>query len=1808
MRARIQRSGIVTGFLLLGGIFALMLTRQTDGQVGKGTPPTPPPTVSAFFSKDNQLQVVVKTETAGKMQVVLIDKDQTLGKSEVDVKDGNSRIEFELAKAKADTARIKVSFKDSNFEVALSKILLLKAHEMTLLTGEEFYTGTQSPIACTVQSVRTLTENVAIPAADVTVRLKDKDGKYHYVAGGTTNNDGRADLQMRMPNLEPGQYTLEVASKSVMGEEKLERAVKLKSGAKILLTTDKPIYQPGHMMHIRTLVLRPVDQKPVANKEMQFEVEDPKGNKVFKKTLTTSEFGIASVDFQLADEVNMGDYHLRAAIGDTRADSTVTVKRYVLPKFKVDVKADKTFYLPKEKVQVELQSDYTFGKPVNKAKIEVTASTFDIQFREFHKWTGTTDDNGHAKFDIQLPDYFVGQPLAKGNGLVKLEVSVVDTADHRQVATRTYPVCEQAIQISLIPEGGKLVPGLENRIFAAAVYPDGSPVANCEVNLWFGKDALTPPPSPQGRGDGGERKAKERGAPQKSAKTNSAGLAEFRLVAKNEEFSRTNDGVQDIEMLGGKRQIWGQHHVLDVRAEARDPRGNQAHTVTTLNSQPMGENVLLRLDKAIYQTGDSMKIDVHTSAGLPTVYIDVIRGGQVMLSKWYSVKDGQVSQNIDLPQNVFGSLEIHAYQMLAHGEIIRDSRVVYVQSRDELKIEVVQDKGEYLPGANGRLTFKVTDAKGNPTAAALGIIIVDEAVYALQEMQPGLEKVYFTLQEELLKPKVDFKFSPGEGIDNIIMQRVIPAPRQQVAEVLLTAVKLPVPARWEVNPGIHRRQQVQGQIQHIGAGLFNYASLRAETIVTLDKTTNQWTFRPGLLDDTVKANFLPPNVIDSPFGGKFSIDDLVRLEKNFTPNSLAEAVTSQRIQQLASSVVYYSNLHKDRFFKNDRWELPESILEEIVAKQRYEARNLKDGWGEKLQLVKRDKKADQPQFGPQFAEYEIVSTGPDRKVGTADDVNFARIQKQQNLHWMANVWFMDENERLAQAIPMNGIGRGGRMREMENLRDEARAFGGPGGPGGFGGGKAGGMPLPPMAAAPDMRRDGMEMAKKDAKGEGKASDPSSSAGNSGGTAPIARVRDYFPETMLWHPALITDDKGVANLGVNFADSITTWRLSASANSTAGALGGASFPLKVFQDFFVDIDLPLNLTQNDEVTFPVAVYNYLKGAQTVRIELQQEPWFELLDGDGLVRTLVVQPNEPTAVKFRIKANKIGMQPLLIKANGTKMSDAVRRSVEVAPNGQKFEKAITDRLAGKVSQTLEIPENALPDASKIMVRIYPGVMSQVVEGLDGMLRIPNGCFEQTSSSAYPNILIIDYLRKNKISSPKLMMEAEKLLQLGYQRLLTFERPGGGFDWWGRDPALVWLSAYGLQEFSDMSKVYPIDRGIIERTQKFLLDRMEPEGTWSNIGATHGETIASMGNAKMLLTSYVTWSLLDSGLEKTRAKKSVDWIRDNVKTVENNAYILALAANALAAYDAKDDSTLEVLQKLEKLHKDMPEWKAIAFPANTTSMTYARGDFVTVESTALTALAMVRTGQFTNQVNKSMTYLIKAKHANGTWGTTSATILSLKALLAGMAGSDVKGSTPFTILVDGKEAFRGTVDEKNSDLMQSFDLKAFTKTGKNHVEIQVAGETSLMYQMAVRHYEPWKKEVVAAKPVIDVDVAYDRTKLSTNDMLKAKATLKYNGPTPTFNVIVDLGVPPGFDVDAGDFAEMVGKSIKKFSVTSRQVILYIGDVKPGDVLTFEYTLKPKYPVRARTPSSVAYEYYTPSNRAESRPVDLVVEEAKK
>ena len=248
--------------------------------------------------------------------------------------------------------------------------------------------------------------------------------------------------------------------------------------------------------------------------------------------------------------------------------------------------------------------------------------------------------------------------------------------------------------------------------------------------------------------------------------------------------------------------------------------------------------------------------------------------------------------------------------------------------------------------------------------------------------------------------------------------------------------------------------------------------------------------------------------------------------------------------------------------------------------------------------------------------------------------------------------------------------------------------------------------------------------------------------------------------------------------------------------------------------------------------PVGVFNYLPSRQTVRLELAQADWFELLD--EAVKEIKIAANEISVVYFRIQAKQFGLQPFQVTALGSKMSDAIQQEVHGLPGRQAdpLHRLRPPDPGTPVSQAVTIPAEAIPGTQKLWVKIYPGMLSQVVEGLDSILRMPNGCFEQTSSTTYPNVLVLDYLKTTSQAAPEVQMKAEQYINLGYQRLTTFEvKSSGGFSLFGDEPADRMLTAYGLQEFSDMSRVHDVDPALIQRAGRWLLSQQEADGSWEN-----------------------------------------------------------------------------------------------------------------------------------------------------------------------------------------------------------------------------------------------------------------------------------------------------------------------------------------------------------------------------------------
>ena len=358
----------------------------------------------------------------------------------------------------------------------------------------------------------------------------------------------------------------------------------------------------------------------------------------------------------------------------------------------------------------------------------------------------------------------------------------------------------------------------------------------------------------------------------------------------------------------------------------------------------------------------------------------------------------------------------------------------------------------------------------------------------------------------------------------------------------------------------------------------------------------------------------------------------------------------------------------------------------------------------------------------------------------------------------------------------------------------------------------------------------------------------------------------------------------------------------------------------------------------------------------------------------------------------------------------------------------------------------------------------------------------------------------------------------------------------------------------------------------------------------------------------TGYVAWALIEAGFEDTsEVAQAIGYIRDQAKQ-EKDAYSLALAANALAAYDPKDPITRQVIDMLHEMR--VQDGDAVYWQMGDASFMGATGASGSVETTALAAYALMRAGAHLDAAQGALAYLIQAKDSWGTWGSTQATILSLKALLlSNELEGRARDEATVRVSLNNELTQEIIIDETNADVVHlvTFD-RGFSPTGDDQVQIDVEGGGNLMYQVTTQYYLPWD-QVPPTPPdeePITIDLAYDRTELAVNDVVTVDVRVQLHKKGVVKMALIDLGVPPGFAPLTEDLSQLVEQGlIARYELTGRQVIIYLEDLAYGTPLTFSYRLRARFPMRAQTPPSSAYDYYNPESPAIREPLLLTVEE---
>lgn len=762
-------------------------------------------------------------------------------------------------------------------------------------------------------------------------------------------------------------------------------------------------------------------------------------------------------------------------------------------------------------------------------------------------------------------------------------------------------------------------------------------------------------------------------------------------------------------------------------------------------------------------------------------------------------------------------------------------------------------------------------------------------------------------------------------------------------------------------------------------------------------------------------------------------------------------------------------------------------------------------------------------------------------------------------------------------------------------------------------------------------------------------------GASGQQLSTPRLREYFPETLVWQPSLETDKQGRAQLQFKLADNITTWKMSVIGSTEDGQVGVVEREIKSFQPFFVEHDPPRVLTEGDEIFLPIVVRNYLDRAQTVNLEIKPEGWFTLLGGATRKVDVAAGDAMRSTFDFRASASVVdGKQRITAMASDA--NDAIEKPVTVHPDGEEKSVTSSDTVSNEATLTLDIPATAIPNSAKAELKIYPNLLAHVTESVEAIMARPYGCGEQTISSTYPSLLWLKNYKRiggtqasrppsqfgNATRPPTQEKEAGgtpayrkamRYLRAGYARLLNYRDESGGFTYWGRGEPDLALTAYALRFLAEASEVIEVDDDVIKDARNWLIKKQQADGSWA--ADAYGNKTKDQGRTAML-TAFVARVLamtaetvkIDGTSNKTsqqpfkvvgpELKRALDYLA--LRTAEIDEPYL-LASYALASLEVADIARAEkAIARLRALA--LEENGANYWSLETNTPFYGWGRAGRVETTALVVQALTRApdatppSQSDQLIDRGLLFLLREKDRYGVWYSTQATINVLDTLLALLA-RDVNAphaSRIAQIVVNGRAVKSIELPVANQLVSPiSVDLSSFIQAGINRVEIKRApGSSPASAQAVATYYLPWRDSVATQEANWRANGAsglrlvtkFDKTSAKATDEIDCRVEAERIGSRGYGMMLAEIGLPPGADVDRASLETAMKASdggISQYDVLPDRVILYLWPRAGGTKFNFKF--KPRFGINAQSAASIVYDYYNPEARAIVAPARFVV-----
>src|SRR5213594_3412902 len=443
------------------------------------------------------------------------------------------------------------------------------------------------------------------------------------------------------------------------------------------VSTDKPVYRTGERLYVRGVLLRAGGHTPMTTSLSETVSFEIKGPKG-----DTVASGVSSIIDSVAG--------FSWDIPPTQAGGEYTVR---ISHPAADGRAERKFDIrsyraPRLKSQIVFVRDgYGPGDMVaanlhvERAEGRVPAGakvSVSARIDGEETWKGTATVDSSGNAGAS---FRLPSAIARGEGVIAM---IIEDGGTVETATKTIPIPLQTLDLAIYPEGGDLIAGLPNRVYVEGRTPARKPadMAGVVVNA-AGREVATFRTEHEGRG-------------------------RFSFVpAKGETYSLRITEPAGIKTVFALPALKASGVVIS----------------STSDITPRLKDVVVRLGA--------------TSDG--SYLIVLSQRGKELALKPVTLRANQPADfTLAVPKFLDGVIVVTVYndRMSPMAE-----RLIFRQPEHRLKVQVVPDRTDYVPGDKVTLRVKTIDYTGKPVSAMVGLTVTDSSVLEMiekREQAPAL--------------------------------------------------------------------------------------------------------------------------------------------------------------------------------------------------------------------------------------------------------------------------------------------------------------------------------------------------------------------------------------------------------------------------------------------------------------------------------------------------------------------------------------------------------------------------------------------------------------------------------------------------------------------------------------------------------------------------------------------------------------------------------------------------------------------------------------------------------------------------------------------------------------------------------------------------------------------------------------------------------------------------------------------------------------------------------------------------------------